>query len=107
MHAPRICFALSLTLALVAPTLAHADRAPNPEQIKPPPAPPAPSPPPAPAEAPPAPATPAKVEAPAKTETKTTTKTESGGMCRAGAPAGGWELLVLLALGLRGRRRLA
>jgi len=109
---------LSLSLAFAVPAIALADRAPNPraieekriEEVKPPPSPDAP----AKADTPPlSPSDP--LASAAKTETKTETKTdaaakdakktESGGMCRAGAPAGGWELLVLVALGLRARRR--
>ncbi len=112
--------ALSLSLGFAVPAIASADRAPNPkpleekriEEVKPPPSPDAP----AKADTPPAnPMDPLADKPEAKTETKIETKTaapaadakktESGGMCRAGAPSGGWELLVLAALGLRARRR--
>lgn len=123
MNTPRVCFALSLALGLIAPAIAHADRAPNPVDVKATP----PVPPPAPPTSEPAKVEPAKVET--KTEAKVETKTEakveaktdakaadakaadakkeSGGMCRVGAPAGGWELLALLGLGLARRRRMS
>jgi MYXO-CTERM domain-containing protein len=111
MSSHRACFAVSLTLALLAPALALADRAPNPEAIKQDP----PIPPPTPA-ADPAPAVEAKVETranDAKVEAKVETKAsdakpaQSGGMCQVGAPAGGWGLLALLGLGLARRRRMS
>ena len=107
--------ALSLSLAFAVPAVAHADRAPNPKQIeevrkeevKSPSPDAAPTPPPNPAD--PLAAKPeTKVETRVETKTdaaKDAEKTESGGMCRVGAPAGGWELLVLAGLGLRARRR--
>jgi MYXO-CTERM domain-containing protein len=114
MSSHRACFAASLTLALLAPALALADRAPNPEAIKQDP----PIPPPTPASdpAPAAPAVEAKVEtraSDAKVEAKVETRAsdakpaQSGGMCQVGSPAGGWGLLALLGLGLGRRRRMA
>ena len=109
--------ALSLGLSFAVPAIARADRAPNPKQIEEtrkeevkPPSPDAPA---KAAAPPPNPMDPlaAATKTEAKTETKTaapasdTKKTEAGGMCRAGAPTGGWELLILMALGLRARRR--
>jgi hypothetical protein len=106
-HTPRVRFALPLMLVLAAPAVARADRTPTPSDIKearppvPPPTPPVATPVPA------AP-TPAKEVTPTPAPVKEAAKQEpqaSGGMCRVGAPAAGWELLVLAGLGLRARRR--
>lgn len=99
---PRALVVLSLGVALIAPAIAHADRAPTPVQADAPPPPLPPKPP---------DVGPVKVvaEPDAKSESppvdaKNEAKKESGGTCSVGAPAGGWPLLALALLGLRRRR---